>query len=645
MSRPPATPLRLAFAVTETGGAAAAGDLFTAMELGTALARRFGWQIDYLPRGPDWYALAGFDVVVAMVDAFDPRCIHGHHARLVRVAWARNWFERWCDRPWAGSFDLYLSSSQRSARYLSARTGSLARLMRVATNPQRFHADDRPASPPLDYVFTGSYWGADRDVAQALGAMPPALHGAIYGKHWQSHAQLAALDRGFVPYADLPAVYRQAAVVIDDANHVTKAWGAANSRVFDALAAGCLVVTNSESVSDEVFDGQLPVYQSPADLARLVTHYVQDPAAWAARVQQLRSQVLARHSYEHRAMEFRLHLDAFLKRERSVADVQAWMAKDPAAPAAAAPLVSFIVPLYNHLAHTQAMLASLLASLPAGLAFEVVLVDDFSTDGTRDWLATLNDPRIKTLRNPRNLGYARANNRAAAVATGQLLALVNNDLLFEPGWLEPMLQALQAPALNAGLVGNVQYRVADGQLDHAGVQLNPNAQLGHIKTLPGGAAPHTQVLAVTGACVLLRKADFDAHGGFDEQFVNGGEDIDLCFKLRAAGKAIYVAHTSRIRHHVSLSRKPQSLQNDRNSRHLYARWRQVIKQELASLWSMLLQGQPQAYALWLAGQPALAKAAKRPDAPARIAEAMLLREEHRWASDLGEPDANAGTIK
>jgi GT2 family glycosyltransferase len=634
LSRPPATPLRLAFAVTETGDDAAAGDLFTAMELGAALARRFGWHIDYLPQGPGWYALAGVDVVVAMVDEFDPRRIHGHHARLVRVAWARNWFERWCDRPWAGSYDLYLASSQRSARYLSERTGSLARLLRIATNPQRFHADSRPAEPPLDYVFTGSYWGVDRDITPALGAMPPALRGAIYGKHWQTHAQLAALDRGFVPYADLPAVYRQAAVVIDDANHVTKAWGAANSRVFDALAAGCLVVTNSESVSDEVFDGQLPVYQSPADLARLVSHYVQDAAARAALVQQLRSQVLARHSYEHRAMEFRLHLDAFLKRERSVAVTDSTALQ-----------VSFIVPLFNHLAHTQAMLASLMASLPAGLAYEVVLVDDFSTDGTRDWLATLNDPRIKTLRNPRNLGYARANNRAAAVATGQLLALVNNDLLLEPGWLEPMMHILRSPKLNAGLVGNVQYRVADGQLDHAGVQLNPNAQLGHVQTLPSGAAPHAQVLAVTGACVLLRKADFDAHGGFDEQFVNGGEDIDLCFKLRAAGKHIYVAHTSRIRHHVSLSREPHSLQNDRNSRHLFARWRQVIKQELTGLWATLLQGEPQAYALWLAGQPALADAARAPNAPAVIAQAMLQREEQRWARDLGDLDPYAWTMQ
>jgi GT2 family glycosyltransferase len=74
-------------------------------------------------------------------------------------------------------------------------------------------------------------------------------------------------------------------------------------------------------------------------------------------------------------------------------------------------------------------------------------------------------------------------------------------------------------------------------------------------------------------------------GGFDEQFVNGCEDIDLCFKLRAAGKAIYVANTSRIRHHVSLSRDVNTLHNERNSRHLFGRWRKVIKQELAAQWA------------------------------------------------------------
>ena len=71
-------------------------------------------------------------------------------------------------------------------------------------------------------------------------------------------------------------LYQQSLLVLDDANHVTKTWGAANSRVFDALAAGCLVITNSQSVSDEVFDGELPVYRDPMHLKELVDHFLND---------------------------------------------------------------------------------------------------------------------------------------------------------------------------------------------------------------------------------------------------------------------------------------------------------------------------------------------------------------------------------
>jgi GT2 family glycosyltransferase len=125
-----------------------------------------------------------------------------------------------------------------------------------------------------------------------------------------------------------------------------------------------------------------------------------------------------------------------------------------------APFVSFVVPLYNHLEQTQAMLESLQASLPANLDYEIILVDDASTDGTREWLQQLNVPRVHTILNPLNGGYARANNTGVALARGEILGLLNNDLLFEPGWLEPMLDILGLPALNAGLVGNVQVRAA-----------------------------------------------------------------------------------------------------------------------------------------------------------------------------------------
>jgi GT2 family glycosyltransferase len=450
---------------------------------------------------------------------------------------------------------------------------------------------------------------------------------------------------------------------IDDANHVTKEWGAANSRVFDALAAGCLVITNSESVSSEVFGGELPVYRSSADLVRLLSFYVDEPDSRTKLVDRLRSRVLAQHCYALRALELRAHLVPYLSRGRAglgtngrlatrdraqdrsslpgLKSSPSEVAPMPLMTPAKAPFVSFVVPLYNHLEQTQAMLESLRASLPADLDYEVILVDDASTDGTREWLRQLNVPGVHTIINPLNMGYARANNAGVALARGELLGLLNNDLLFAPGWLEPMLDILLSPELNAGLVGNVQVRVADGALNHAGIQLNANAQFGHVQTLPDEAPLYRKVMAVTGACMLLRKADFAALGGFDEHFVNGCENVDLCFKVRAAGQAIYVANRSRIRHHVSLSRAASTLRDQRNSQYLFARWRPTIKQALSSLWANLLQAGPQAYAGQLSGQLAPAFLAT-PQAAARvIAEAMLRREETRWARDLGAADPHA----
>lgn len=290
------------------------------------------------------------------------------------------------------------------------------------------------------------------------------------------------------------------------------------------------------------------------------------------------------------------------------------------------------------------MLESLLLSLPRELDYEVILVDDASTDGTREWLQTLKDPRIQTVLNHSNLGYARTNNVGVRLARGELIVLLNNDLLFEPGWLEPMLEILLSPCLNAGLVGNVQYRVADGRLDHAGVRLNAVGQLEHIKDLPGENVSYTKVLAVTGACMLLRKADLVAQGGFDEQYLNGCEDIDLCFKIRATHKAIYVAIGSRIRHHVGLSRESSALSNEHNSRNLFGNWRRTIKQELISLWATLLKSGPAAYANYLQGHLDPDFMGTPRTAAGVIAEAMLLRQEYRWARDLDETDPNVEIV-
>ena len=143
------------------------------------------------------------------------------------------------------------------------------------------------------------------------------------------------------------------------------------------------------------------------------------------------------------------------------------------------------------------------------------------------------DRRSRVVLNDRNLGYAAANNRGIRLARGEFLALLNNDLVLLPGWLEPMLGAHQALRQHAGLIGNVQLEARTGAIDHAGIVINLQGKPVHARALPPALSrlfsPIRRVPAVTGACLLIDRALWLGLGGFDEGYVNGGEDIDPLF--------------------------------------------------------------------------------------------------------------------
>ena len=248
--------------------------------------------------------------------------------------------------------------------------------------------------------------------------------------------------------------------------------------------------------------------------------------------------------------------------------------------------VSFIIPLYNCLALTQAMVASLQATMPGDITPEIILVDDGSTDGTRSWLRTLAAP-FRVVLNETNLGYAGANNRGAAVATGEILVLLNNDLVLTRRWLEPMLAAHHQLGSRAGVVGNVQRRVDDSLVDHSGVFINYKGKPEHKRSLRPGwirwMNPIVRVAAVTGACALISRDLWEKLGGFDERFANGGEDVDFCFRVAREGRVNVVALRSVIRHHVSAS-PGRKLRDEENSRRLAQKWRAELEQLALRQW-------------------------------------------------------------
>jgi spore maturation protein CgeB len=108
----------------------------------------------------------------------------------------------------------------------------------------------------------------------------------------------------------LPDVYRSTRIVLDDTATHTIPDAFMNSRVFDALASGALVLTNNVEGSDELFDGLLPTYTGRAELREHLDHFLGDPEATKRLVDQLREKVMMSHTYARRPGEFvRVALD------------------------------------------------------------------------------------------------------------------------------------------------------------------------------------------------------------------------------------------------------------------------------------------------------------------------------------------------
>lgn len=225
--------------------------------------------------------------------------------------------------------------------------------------------------------------------------------------------------------------------------------------------------------------------------------------------------------------------------------------------------VSIIIPAYNQADLTQQCLQRVMASLPTDKSVEVIVVDNASSDDTPRVLEELArcHPEVRVIRNAHNLLFARACNQGAAAARGKVFVFLNNDTEPRPGWLESGLGILEGDESIGAVGGRLLY--PDGTLQHAGIEFIPEGQpgyrwwprhrfLGAQGNDPRVAYPQ-DVAAVTGACLFLRRAAFEAVEGFDEAYIMYFEDLDLCFKLRHAGFRIVYEPGIVVVHHEGQS--------------------------------------------------------------------------------------------
>ncbi len=305
------TPLKVAFMVSQSNPGTMAGDYFTAMELGNALKEK-NCEVAYIERGQkeSWYDLPpDIDLLIAMIHDYDVNRIRKNKPKYT-LAWMRNWFSEWCENPGVIDYDSLFASSEKAAAFVKSRLTKEVKVFPIATNHHTFgKVDSLPQNPydqeqyEADYIFTGSYWKEPRDITSFLHPEKIPFTGKIYGANWEEVAHLKIIAKGAKAYSEMPTLYQYTKVVLDDANSKTKSFGAVNSRVFDALAAGRLVLTNGTIGAKETFEGLLPTYESQEELEKKLTYYLTHEKEREELTATLQTFVLAYHTYEKRAEE------------------------------------------------------------------------------------------------------------------------------------------------------------------------------------------------------------------------------------------------------------------------------------------------------------------------------------------------------
>ncbi len=239
--------------------------------------------------------------------------------------------------------------------------------------------------------------------------------------------------------------------------------------------------------------------------------------------------------------------------------------------------VSLIISVFEQIEYTKRCLSSLERTLNGKVEYEVLIVDDASEDGSAEFLRSLKVP-FQVFFNSERKGFAKNNNLAASKAKGEFLCLLNNDVFVKGDWLLPMIKVFEEKE-DAGVIGNVQRLAESRKYDHMGVVFGPQGNPRHYgqwfkqRDFCGEIKRWS---AVTAACCLVRRNDFLKLGGFDEIFINGCEDVDLCLRYNRNGFCNYVVHDSVVLH-VKGASAGRKLYNDQNSQILLERWGEEIR--------------------------------------------------------------------
>jgi GT2 family glycosyltransferase/ADP-heptose:LPS heptosyltransferase/2-polyprenyl-3-methyl-5-hydroxy-6-metoxy-1,4-benzoquinol methylase/Tfp pilus assembly protein PilF len=223
------------------------------------------------------------------------------------------------------------------------------------------------------------------------------------------------------------------------------------------------------------------------------------------------------------------------------------------------PLVSIIIPVFNQLHYTKIAIESI--KRYTHTPYEIIVVDNGSTDGTYEYLSSLGV--IKVIRNPKNYGFPKAVNQGLSASSGEYVVILNNDVIVTNAWLERLLEHIREDN-SIGIIGPLSNYTSgfqilngaeksymkNGEVDEEFLQKFANELYMQNK------GQKVFVPRIAGLCMLIKREVLNKIGGFDERFSPGNfEDDDYCLRATFAGFKIAIAKDVFIHHFGSKSFK------------------------------------------------------------------------------------------
>ncbi len=252
-------------------------------------------------------------------------------------------------------------------------------------------------------------------------------------------------------------------------------------------------------------------------------------------------------------------------------------------PAAPEPVVSILLPVYNQLPITVECICSLVGHTDLS-RHEIVIIDDCSEPAVGELLSSV--AHVRYLRNEVNSGFLLSTRRAAEVARGQFLLLLNNDTQVTPGWLDALLLTFQQVDRLGAVGPKLVY--PDGLLQEAGAKVHRDGATRLIGNLDDPSKPRYNYLRpvdyCSGACLLLRREVYQQIGGLDPVYAPAYyEDVELCLRLRQAGYQIVYNPAAVVIHRLGVTSdkhfetaKRENVPRNRNT--LVERWQTTLEE-------------------------------------------------------------------